>query len=94
MNRILKSVGKWMPSGLLNKLYKRKAHYVGMLSELESVREKFLQVFANLHDDLRETIIVVVDGKPYTWNTSFLEIKDKTGLGEKILKTLKDTGIL
>jgi hypothetical protein len=31
----------------------------------------------------------VVDGKSYTWDTSYLEIKDNTKMGRKILKALE-----
>jgi len=57
-------------------------------------RDKFLRVFANIPDRLREDILVVIDEKPYTWNTAYLEIKDNTPLGKKILKTLEKMKIL
>ncbi|MBU4070234.1 MAG: hypothetical protein KJ646_04595 [Nanoarchaeota archaeon] len=61
---------------------------------MENKREKFLRVFANVPEDLRRNIIAVVEGKTYTWNTAFLEIKDKTELGKKILKTIENTKII
>ena len=57
-------------------------------------RAKFMQAFANVPESLRDDIIAVIDKKPYTWNTAFLEVKDNTGTGKKILKTLGETGIL
>jgi len=57
-------------------------------------RDKFLRVFANIPDRLREDILVVIDEKPYTWNAAYLEIKDNTPLGKKILKTLEKMKIL
>jgi len=57
-------------------------------------RAKFISMFANVPDNLREDILVVVDKKPYTWNTAFLEVKDNNPLGKKILKTLEEMGIL
>lgn len=51
-------------------------------------------IFANVPEDLRKDIIAVIDGKPYTWNTAFIEIKDNTELGAKILKALEITGTL
>ncbi|MBU0459719.1 MAG: hypothetical protein KJ597_02100 [Nanoarchaeota archaeon] len=53
-------------------------------------REKFLKIYANVPDSLREDIIVVVDGKTYTWNTAYFEIKNNTDLGKKILKGLEN----
>lgn len=61
---------------------------------MENKRAKFLRIYADIPDDLRNDIICVVDNKPYTWNTAYLEIKNDSSLGEKILKVLGDTGIL
>lgn len=55
---------------------------------------KFLSIYADIEDNLRSDIIAVVDGKTYTWNTAYLEIKEKTKLGDKILKTLVTLGII
>jgi hypothetical protein len=60
----------------------------------EDKRAKFLKIYANVPENLRGDIIAVVDRKPYTWNTSFLEIKENTELGKKILKLLIKMGIL
>ena len=61
---------------------------------MEEERAKFLRSFANIPEDLRNDIIALVDNKTYTWNTAYLEIKDDTLLGKKILKTLEENGIL
>lgn len=60
----------------------------------EDKRAKFMGMFANVPESLRKDILVVVDKKPYTWNTAYLEVRDKTPLGDKILKTLEEMGIL
>jgi hypothetical protein len=60
----------------------------------EDKRAKFLKIYANIPEGLRGDIVVVIDKKPYTWNTSFIEIEGNTPLGEKILKALKNMGIL
>jgi len=60
-----------------------------MMEIKEDKRAKFLRIYAGLPEDLREDILVVVDGKTYSWNSSYIEVKDKTDLGEKILKALK-----
>ena len=57
-------------------------------------RAKFIKSFADIPENLRGDIVVVVDKKPYTWNTAFLEVKENTPLGKKILKTLEGIGIL
>jgi len=59
-----------------------------------SKREQFLRIYANIQDSLRTDIIAVVDKKTYTWNAAYFEIKNKTPLGEKILKELEVTKIL
>ena len=55
----------------------------------------FKKIFANLPDKIRnEDIILVIDKKPYTWNTVFLEVSSSTDLSIKMLKKLKQLGIL
>lgn len=60
----------------------------------EDKRAKFLKIYANIPDSLREDIIAIVDGKTYTWNTAYFEIKNDTPLGKKILKILEVTKTL
>lgn len=55
---------------------------------------RFQQVYANLPEKLRNGIIVVIDGKPYTWNSSYIEITSNTALGQKIYQKLIDTEII
>ena len=57
--------------------------------EEEDKRAKFLRIYANIPEELKSDILVVVDKKPYTWNVCYLEVKDKTNLGQKILKALE-----
>jgi len=65
-----------------------------MAKEKEEKRAKFLRIYANIPDKLREDIIVLVDGKTYTWNASYIEIKNNTDLGKKILKEMGVTKII
>lgn len=60
----------------------------------EDKRAKFMRMFADVPEHLRKDVLVVVDKKPYTWNTAFLEAKDNTPLGKKIIKVLEEMGIL
>lgn len=57
-------------------------------------REKFLKAYANLPEDERDQIIVIVEGKTYNWNRAYDEIKANTPLGSKILKKMKELGLL
>ena len=61
---------------------------------MENVRAKFLRVYADIPEDLRNDIICVIEEKTYTWNIAYIEVKDHTALGKKILKALETTGIL
>lgn len=56
---------------------------------MENLREKFLKVYANVPLNLRDEIVLVLDGKgPITWNVAYFEIKEKTEISEKILQEL------
>ena len=61
---------------------------------MEDKKAKFLRVYANVPDNLRNDIIVVVDEKTYTWNSAYFEIKNNTELGRKLLKELIVTGLI
>ena len=62
--------------------------------EKEDIRAKFLGAYAGVPEPLRREIIVLIDGKPYTWDSAYFEIKNDTELGKIILNTLKDIGII
>ena len=49
---------------------------------------RFLNVYANVPDKLRNGIIAVIEDKPYSWNSSYLEISAGTELGQKIYNQL------
>ena len=59
-----------------------------------TIKEKFLQAYADIPEDLRSEIIVVIDEKSYTWNTSFFEVKKDSELADKILNSLENIGII
>lgn len=61
------------------------------MSELKSA---FLKAYSNLPEDERNQIIVIIDGRTYTWNRAYDEIQQDTGLGEKILIKLERLGII
>ena len=69
-------------------------NYIFLYLFMENKRAKFLQMYSNVPDGLRKDIIIVVDGKTYTWDTSYFEIKEDTKLGKEILKALEEIGLL
>jgi hypothetical protein len=56
-------------------------------------RERFLQAYANLPLQTRQEVVVVLDGKPITWDVAYFEIKSNTPIGIDILKKLEEFGI-
>ena len=62
---------------------------------MESKRDNFLRIFANIPEKIRsEDIIAVVNDMPYTWNAAAIEVKNETALGKEILKELEKVGII
>lgn len=61
---------------------------------MEKEKARFLTAYAKVPESLRDEIIVVVDEKTYTWNTTYFEIRQKTKLAENILKTLINTELI
>jgi nitrogen fixation protein len=58
-------------------------------------KAKFIGIFANIPEKIREEdIIVVVDNKPFTWNSAVIEVKNDSEIGKKILKNLEKMGLL
>ncbi len=62
---------------------------------MEDKKAKFMRIFANVPEKIRnEDIIVVIDDKPYTWNSAIIEVKNDSELGKKIIEKLEETGII
>jgi hypothetical protein len=57
-------------------------------------RSKFMTIYARTPDSLRDDILVVVNDRPFTWDSAFLEVKNDTELGKKILNIIKEIGII
>jgi hypothetical protein len=53
-----------------------------------------MKAYSNVPMNLREQIIAIIDAKPITWNVAYLEIKNNTPLGQKILKMLTELEII
>lgn len=60
----------------------------------EEKREKFLKVYYNLPLKVREEPIFDLDGKPLSWNAVYIEIKDRTKVGEIISEKLAELKII
>lgn len=59
------------------------------------LREKFLKLYSNLPINIRKEVIIVLDKiGPISWDIAYLEIENKTKLGNTILKKLEKLGIL
>lgn len=66
-----------------------------MLFVMVDKKAKFIGIFANIPEKIREEdIIVVVDNKPFTWNSAVIEVKNDSEIGKKILKNLEKMGLL
>ena len=66
-----------------------------MLFVMVDKKAKFIRMFANIPEKIREEdIIVVVDDKPFTWNSAVIEVKNDSETGKKILKNLEKMGLL
>ncbi len=59
-----------------------------------NLKERFLQVYANLPSNSRLEIIAVIDGEPYTWNSARIEVVNETEKSKKIIDQLISLGIL
>lgn len=63
--------------------------------EYQLLRTKFMKAFANLPEKVKsEEVIAVIDEKPYTWVAAVIEIKSESLTGRKVLKILKELGVL
>ncbi len=61
---------------------------------MEDKIARFIKAYSQVPDELKNQIIVTINGKPYTWNSSFFEIKTKGRLYRQILNTLSAIGII
>lgn len=52
-------------------------------------KAKFLKVYANLPEPERHQVIVIIEGKTYSWNVAYNEITNDTELGKKILRKME-----
>lgn len=57
-------------------------------------KDRFLRAYSNVPLGMRSEIILLIDGKPITWDVAFIEINKNTKTGEKILKKLIDLELI
>lgn len=56
---------------------------------------EFIKVYANLPVGLRSEIVVVIDDiGPITWNAAYIEVSNRTELGDMILGKLSKMEII
>ncbi|HBE90781.1 MAG: hypothetical protein A3E37_02735 [Candidatus Andersenbacteria bacterium RIFCSPHIGHO2_12_FULL_46_9] len=57
-------------------------------------KERFFKVYANLPLNVRDQVVVVLDGEPITWRVANLEIVEDTESGRQILEKLANLEII
>lgn len=59
------------------------------------LRERFLKVYANLPLSIRKEIIIFLDKiGPISWDIAYIEVQNKTKIGETIVKKLEKLEII
>ncbi len=61
---------------------------------MPDAKERFLKVYANIPLNVREEIILVLDDKPITWNTAYVEVKNDTKNAKRILDALVEMDLI
>lgn len=67
---------------------------ISILYDIMEKEEDFFKVYSNIPIDERNNVVVVVEKQPISWHLAYQEVKNKTKLGNKILKILKDLEII
>ena len=57
--------------------------------DYEFLRAKFCKIYANLPDDERAQVIVIIDNQPYSWNRVNAEVNADTPKGKKMLNKMR-----
>ncbi|MFH1623344.1 MAG: hypothetical protein ABIA12_02390 [Candidatus Aenigmatarchaeota archaeon] len=61
---------------------------------MQMAAERFMRVYSDLPLKLRKEIVMVIDEEPITWNAAYIEVKNNTEKGKKILEKLASLGII
>ena len=64
-----------------------------MDGDIGLLRASFLKAYASVPEKLREDVVALVEGKPYSWNSAFVEVNSGTALGDRIIKRLEEIGM-
>lgn len=64
------------------------------MEKFAELKAKFIKVFANVPDPLREEIIALINNNPFSWYAAYGEIEHNTKNSEKILLQLKKIGVI
>lgn len=62
--------------------------------DYDSLSARFIKVYNNLPLQEREQTVVVIDDEPISWKMAQREISNRTELGDRILKKLKNLDII
>lgn len=65
-----------------------------IILNMEEIKAKFKQRYANLPEGARDEIIAVVRNEPYTWRSARVEIDNNTEIGNEILEFLAKSKII
>lgn len=60
----------------------------------KGLRERFLEIYANIPLNLRREIILVLEKEPITWNVVYVEVFNNTEKSMKILQKLRELKII
>lgn len=61
---------------------------------MADLKEKFLQIYANLPLGVRKELIAVVNDEPISWNVAYFEIRKNTSRAKEILKKIHEIGLI
>lgn len=55
---------------------------------------RFFKVYANLPLNLRDEVVLVIDGESMTWRVANIEISSETSMGKQVLNKLIELKII
>lgn len=64
------------------------------MKEEKDLSAAFIKAFANVPMGIRTDIVAVLDGQPMSWYVCWLEIDQKTEMGDRILDYLNELKII
>jgi hypothetical protein len=60
----------------------------------KDLRTRFLRVYPNLPIPERSQVIVIIGGEPCSWNVVYVEVKNNTELGVRMLEQMSRLGLI